>query len=88
MARRQDTSGLAGQWSAQMPRLEDVPKVGNGVHLGDTCGRRCPCECSGNNLKAMDDSILCRQCRDGKVRMVEFDCIGDNLAFVVQVDQF
>ncbi len=71
-----------------MPRFEDVSKVGNCVHLGDTCGRRRTSEGFGNNLKAMDNSILCGQCRDGKVRMAEFDCIGDNLAFGVRVDKF
>ncbi len=45
-------------------------------------------EGSGNNLKAMDNLILCGQCRDGKVRLAEFDCIGDNLAFGVRVDKF
>jgi hypothetical protein len=83
MARHLGTGGLAGQWSAQMPLFKDVPKVGDGVHLGDTCRRGRPCEGSGNNLKAMDDSTLCGQCRDGKVGMAEFDCIGDNLAFGV-----
>ncbi len=66
----------------------DVSKVGNCVHLGDTCGRSRPCKGSGNNLKAMDDSILCGWCRDGKVGIAEFDCIGDNLAFGVSVDKF
>jgi hypothetical protein len=36
----------------------------------------------------MDDPILCGRCRDGKVGMAEFDCIGDNLAFGVSVDKF
>jgi hypothetical protein len=36
----------------------------------------------------VDDLILCGRCRDGKIRMAEFNCIGDNLAFGVQVDNF
>ncbi len=87
-ARRLGPSGPAGRWSMQMPRFEDVLKVGNCVHLGDTCGRRHSCEGSGNILKAMDDLILCGWCRDGKLRMAEFDRIRDNLAFGVQVDKF
>jgi hypothetical protein len=59
MARRWGTSGLGGRWSAQTPRFKDVSKVGNGVNLGYTCGRCRPCEGFGNNLEAMDDSILC-----------------------------
>jgi hypothetical protein len=55
---------------------------------GYTCGRRHPCEGSGNVLKAMDDSILCGWCRDREVGMVEFNRIGDNLKLGVSVDQF
>jgi hypothetical protein len=68
-----------------MPYFKDVPKVGNGAHLRDTCGRHRTSESSGNNLnlKAMVDSILCGQYRDRKVRMAEFNCIGDNLALGV-----
>jgi hypothetical protein len=61
--------------------------VGDCVHLGEPCGRHRPCKGSGDNLKAMDNTILCRRCRDGKVGMAEFDCIGDNLAFGVSVDK-
>jgi hypothetical protein len=71
-----------------MPRFEDVMKDGNCVHLGDTFGRRHPCEGSCNNLKAMDDSILCGWCRDKKVGMAQFDCIRDNLAFGDNIDKF
>jgi hypothetical protein len=72
----------------QTPRFEDVSKVGDCIHLGDTYGRRCPRKVSGNNLKAMDGLILCGQCRDRKVGMAEFDHIGDDLAFGVSVDKF
>ena len=58
-ARQLGTHGLAVRWCMQMPRFEDVSKVGNCVHLGDTCGRNHPCKGSSDNLKAMDDSILC-----------------------------
>jgi hypothetical protein len=71
-----------------MPRFKDVLKVGNCFHLRDTCGRCHPCKGSRDNLKAMDDSILCGRCRDRKVRMAEFNCIGDNLVFGVRVDKF
>jgi hypothetical protein len=71
-----------------MPRFEDVSKVGNCIHLGDTCGRRHSSEGSSNKLKAINDSILCGQCRDGKVGMAEFNCIGYNLAFGVSIDKF
>jgi hypothetical protein len=81
--------GPAGWWHAYMPRFKDVSKkVGNCVHLGDTCGRRCPCKGSGDNLKAMYNLILCGQCRGGKIEMVEFNCIGDNLAFGVSIGKF
>jgi hypothetical protein len=71
-----------------MPRFKDVSKVGDCVHLGDTCGRHHPCKGSSNNLKAMEDLILCGRCRDRKVGIAEFNCIGDNLAFGVSVDKF
>jgi hypothetical protein len=71
-----------------MPRSKDVFKVGNCVHLGDNCGRHHPCKGSGNNLKAMDNLILCGRCRDRKVGMAEFNRIGDNLAFGVSIDKF
>ncbi len=71
-----------------MPRFKDVSKVGKCIHLGDTCGRHHPCKGSGNNLKAMNDSILCGRCRDRKVGMVVFDRIRDNLSFGVSVDKF
>ncbi len=35
----------------------------------------------------MDDSILCGRCRDGKVGMAEFDCIGDDLALGICIDK-
>ncbi len=57
-ARHRGMHGPAGGWHEQMPRFKDVLKVGNCVHLGDTCGRCHPCEGSRNNLKAMDDLIL------------------------------
>jgi hypothetical protein len=72
----------------QKPRFEDVSKVGNCVHLEDTCGRHRPCKGSGNDLKTMDDLILCGQCRYGKVGMAEFDRTANNLAFSVSVDKF
>jgi hypothetical protein len=71
-----------------MPRFKDVLKVGNCVHLGDTCGKRCPCKGSGDNLKAMDNLFLCEWCRDRKVGTAELNCIGDNLALGVSVDKF
>ncbi len=71
-----------------MPRFEDVSKVGNCIHLGDTCGKHPPCKGAGNNLKAMDDSILCGWCRDREVGMAEFNHISNNLTLGVSVDQF
>jgi hypothetical protein len=71
-----------------MPRFEDVSKIGNCIHLGDTCGRHRPCDGSGDILKAIDNSIHCGWCRDRKVGMAEFDCIGDNLAFGVSLGKF
>ncbi len=44
--------------------IEDVSKVGNGFDLGDACGRRHTSEGAGNNLKTMNDSVLCRWSRD------------------------
>jgi hypothetical protein len=88
MARHRGTCGLAGRWHVQTPRFEDVSKIGNCIHLGDTCGQCCPCKGSSNNLKVMDDLILCGQFRDGKVGMAEFNCIRDNLAFGVSIDKF
>ncbi len=63
-------------------------KVGDCIHLGDTCGRCRAREGSSNNLKAIDDLILCGRCRDRDVGMAEFDSIGDNLTLVVHIDQF
>jgi hypothetical protein len=88
MARQLGTRGLEDWWRKQMPRFEDVLKVGNCNHLGDTCGRHCPCKGSGNNLKTIYNLILCRRCRGGKVGMAEFDRIGDNFAFSVSIDKF
>jgi hypothetical protein len=36
----------------------------------------------------MDDSIFWRWCRDGKVGVAEFNCIGDDLALGVSIDKF
>ncbi len=88
MASHQGMHGPADQWHTQTPRFEDVLKVGNYIHLGDTCGRHHLCKGSSNNLKAIDDSILCGRCRDRKVGMAEFNCIRDNLAFCVIFDKF
>ncbi len=44
--------------------------------------------CSGNNLKAMDDSIHYGQCRDREVGMAEFNRIGDNSTLGVHINQF
>jgi hypothetical protein len=89
MTRQWGMRGLEGRWRTQTPRFEDVSKVGDCVHLEYTCGRRLPCEGSGNNLKAMDNLILCGRCRDRKVGIAEFKIrIRDNLAFVVSVDKF
>ncbi len=44
--------------------------------------------CSGNNLKAMDNSILCGRSKDKEVGMAEFNPIGDNLTLGVHIDQF
>jgi hypothetical protein len=88
LARQWGTRGPEGRWRAQTPRFIDVSKVGDCDHLGDTCGRRRPCEGSRNNLKAMGDLILCGQCRDKKVGMAEFDRIGYNLAFGVSINKF
>ncbi len=71
-----------------MPRFKYDSKVGDCVHLGDTCGRHRPCKGSGDNLEAMDNLVLCGWRRDRKVGMAEYDCIGDNLAFGVSDDKF
>ncbi len=87
-ARQQGTRGPEGRWRKQMPRFKDVSKVGDCIHLEDTCGRRRPCKGSGDILKTMDNSILCGRCSDGKVGIAELDRIRDNLAFSVSVDKF
>jgi hypothetical protein len=86
--RQQGTRGPAGQWREQTPTFKDVSKVGNCIHLGDTCGRQRPYKGSRNNLKAMDDLILCGRCRDRKVGIAEFNRFGDNLAFCVSTVKF
>jgi len=35
----------------------------------------------------MNDSVLCRRGRDGKVGMAKFNCIGDDLALGVCIDK-
>ena len=35
----------------------------------------------------MDDSVLSRRRRDRKVGMAELDCVGDDLAFRVSIDE-
>jgi hypothetical protein len=35
----------------------------------------------------MNDSVFGRRSRDGKVRMSEFDCVGDDLALGVCIDK-
>jgi hypothetical protein len=87
-ASQRDMRGPAGLSRAQTPRFKDVSKVGDCIHLGNTFGKHCPCEGSGNNLKAMDNLILGGWCRDRKVGMVEFNRFGDNLAFGVFIDKF
>jgi hypothetical protein len=82
------TRGQKGWWWAQVPCFENILKVGNCIHLGDYCGRCHTCKGSGDNLKAMDDLILCEQCMDREVGMVEFNRIGDNLTLGVHIDQF
>jgi hypothetical protein len=59
--------GQEGRWHGQVPGFKDISKIGSRVHQGDTCGRCRSCECSGNNLKAMDYSILCGWGSDGEV---------------------
>jgi hypothetical protein len=86
--RQRGTRWQEGRWRVQVPWFKDISKVGDCVHLGDTCGRRRPCEGFGNNLKAMDKSILFGWCRDLEVRMVEFDQIRDNFTLGVSIDQF
>jgi hypothetical protein len=80
--------GQEGRWRGQAPGFKDISKVGNRLHQGDTCRRCCSCECSSNNLKAMDYLILCGQGRDREVGMAKFDHIGDNLTLGVCIDQF
>ncbi len=38
-------------------------------------------------MKAMDDSVLSGWRRDRKVGMAELDCVGDDLAFCVSIDE-
>jgi hypothetical protein len=80
--------GQEGWWCGQGPCFKDILKVGNCIHLGDTCGRCHPCKCSSDNLQAIDDSILCGRCRDREVGMQEFNRIRDNLTLGVRIDQF
>ena len=61
--------------------------VGNGFDLGDACGWRRTSNCTGDNLKAMNDSVFGRRSRDGQVGMVKFDCVGDDLALGVCIDK-
>jgi hypothetical protein len=62
-------------------------KVGNGFDLGDACGRRRTSNCTGDNLKAMNDSVFGRWGRDRKIGMSEFNCVGYDLALGVCIDK-
>ena len=55
--------------------------------MGDACGRRRTREGTGDNLKAVNDSVFCRRSRDGKVGMAEFYRVGDDLALGVCIDK-
>ena len=35
----------------------------------------------------MNYSVFCRRSRDGQVGMAEFDCVGDDLALGVRIDE-
>ena len=50
-------------------------------------GGDAPVRAPGDNLKAMNDSFLCRPSRDGKVGMAEFNCIRDDLALGICIDK-
>ena len=58
-----------------------------GGNLGDACGRRRTSKCTGNNLKAVIDSVFSRWSRDGKIGMLEFNCVGYDLALGVCIDK-
>jgi hypothetical protein len=55
--------------------------------LGDACGRRRTSNCTGDNLKAMNDFVFGRRSRDGKIGMSEFNCAGYDLALGVCIDK-
>ncbi len=49
---------------------------------------RCISEGTGHNLKAVDDFVVGRGSRYGAVGMTKLDCVRDDLALAVALDQF
>ncbi len=62
--------------------------MGNGLDLGNGCRGRCISYGTGHNLKAMDDFVVGRGSRYGAVGMTKLDCVEDDLALGVALDQF
>ncbi len=58
--------GIRGGWKEGGESSRQDSKVGDGFDLGDACGWRRTREGTGDNLKAMNDYVLCRWSQDGK----------------------
>jgi hypothetical protein len=71
-----------------MPRLEKITEIGDGLDLGNGCRGRCISEGTGHNLEAVDDFVVGSGSRYGAVGMTKLDCVGDDLALGVTLDQF
>ena len=71
-----------------MPCLKDIPKVSNGVNLGDACWWRHSSERPCNLLQSMDDPVFCGGGRYSKESVRKLHRIQDNLALGVSVDEF
>ncbi len=82
--------GIQVGWKAGGASRHHDSKMSQRLVIASTweffCGRCCTREGTCDNLKTMDDSILCGRCQDGKVG-AEFDCIGDDLALGVCIEK-
>ena len=77
----------SGGQGYEAPCFKQFSEIGYGLKLGDGCWKRRILEGTCNCLEALDDFIFRGWRRDGAKRMSEFNCIRDNLAFGITLDQ-
>jgi len=71
-----------------MPRFKHIPEIGERIKLGYGSGGRGVRERISDSVETLDNPIFSGWYRDGAVGVPKFNCVRNNLALGIHLDEF